>query len=171
VQAAASTINDLLNALNELRAEQDTLRTDYELRLAALGKRIEAVQTTLELFAEEEALAPHGAQVPLDLGTNGHAGEQHVRSPQPMSTTAWAQELQGLTQIEALVRIAERNGGVLNVADARRILIATGLTKGKTKNVASHLYHMLREAKQFEKGDVGAYRLVPAHADMDRGLT
>ena len=175
MQAAPSTLNDLLNALRELRAEEDALRSEYEARLAAIAKKVEAVQTTLELFSDESAQSSAGGAkandvdegtLQLDLGTNGTRVDALAKSARTLSTTAWAQELHGLTQMEALIRIAEKNGGLLRASEARRIFIAAGIAKGNTKNVGPHVYHMLSDAKQFQRVNPGRYRLVKPSSEQ-----
>src|SRR6266511_1822710 len=97
-----STVNDLLNLLSRLRAEETTLREQFEGRLASLHKRIEAVQMTLEEFTGETHAADveqptEQPSLPLQLWA-----EDEARTPRPPTTTAWAQKLHGLTQIAAL---------------------------------------------------------------------
>jgi hypothetical protein len=138
--ADSSTLDDLLALLNRLRREEEAIMDEVKDRLADVQKRIVAVETTIELL-------PRGS-------------EQYKTQPLASSTNGWAQKLRGLTQVQALVRMAQENDGIVSVRDARRVFMATGLARGKPKNVGPHLYHVLRNAEQFQRVAPGTFKLI-----------
>lgn len=129
-------LNELLTLLAKLRAERETLRKDWEKRLAEHDVKIAAVETTVRLY------------------TNGR-GIPEVESP-----TVTASDLRGLKYKEALHKIAERNNGLVSVMEAKRLLIAAGIATGTPKHVGPRLYNVLRDSEEFEKVGRGAFRLL-----------
>jgi hypothetical protein len=137
---STSAVNEVLALLAELRAQEEAIMKEVEDRLVYVRNRIAATETVLEMLT-------------------GNSGQDEARSL-PTTTNGWAQKLKGLTQVQALVRMAQENEGVVRVRDARRIFMATGLAKGKPKYVGPHLYHILKDAEQFERVAPGTFKLV-----------
>jgi hypothetical protein len=74
----------------------------------------------------------------------------------------WARRLHGMTQKQALVAIAEFEGGILDVKKARDIFIEAKVTDSKNPRTVYGVIHtILRGSPQFEKADVGTFRLKP----------
>lgn len=71
------------------------------------------------------------------------------------------QTLRMPTQAEALVQIAEANGGVLRSVEAKRLLVVSGLIRGNAKNSTGHIFNLLRDAERFEKLGVRFERVSP----------
>ncbi len=66
----------------------------------------------------------------------------------------------GLTQAQALERIAKENGGRFKMKDAKRILVAAGLIK-TAKNANNILHNVVqREEGKFRRIAPGEYELV-----------
>lgn len=161
--AIASADGHLREALNLLRAEEETRVTEFERAMAQLRRRIKAVEAALV------ASATDGDQVPLpDFGTLAPS-QRGVPAPSVSTPETWAAKLRGLSQPEALIQIAEERGGILRTVEAKPILIDAGLVKGKPENVYGHIFQLLKEADRFEKFGFrfekigpGTYRLLPA---------
>ena len=64
--------------------------------------------------------------------------------------------------------MAEVNSGLLRIAEAKRILIAAGLVKGRAQNVSGRLYHLLNRLEQFEKAEPGTHYLVTHPPQVER---
>jgi hypothetical protein len=124
-------VSELLNLAAKLRAK----RPQLEKRLAELDAKIKSIETTLELYADEKKI---GFQ------------RQHVS----------ANDIRGLTQIEALKKIAGANGGLVNASDAKRLFIAAHLSTGKPKNLGPHIYAILKSSPSFKWESPGTFRLV-----------
>ena len=125
-------VNELLNLAAKLRAK----RPQLEKRLAELDAKLKAVETTLQLYADEKKL--------------GSVQRQKI-SPD---------DLRGLTQLGALKKIAEMNGGLVNASEAKRFFLTAGLSKSKGKNLAPHIYNILKNSPDFEWESPGTFRLV-----------
>jgi hypothetical protein len=67
-------------------------------------------------------------------------------------------ELKGKSQLSAMILIAQRNDGILNMVEAKRKLIQAGVAKN-SKNTLSILYNVLGRSDRFEKVSPGVYRL------------
>jgi hypothetical protein len=155
MMGSSAAINELLGLLSRLRAEKDAIRRELESRLAQVDERIAAVQTTLELLPQAE---------------RGEGSPPSTDEPRKLaSANDWARELNGLTQLKALIKIAERSGGTVRVPEAKRIFIASGMAKGKQKNINPHIYHILSASEQFELIAPGTFKLTdpPSAGDSE----
>ena len=66
---------------------------------------------------------------------------------------------------DALVEIAEANGGVLSTGDARKRLVAHGMLSGTPKQKSKAIGNALHQSPRFEKAETfGSWRLRPADA-------
>ena len=75
--------------------------------------------------------------------------------------TVGMDELRGTSLKEALVVLAERNNGELNVYQARPLLVGAGLLRGEPRSISSRLHDALMSSKRFEQaGERGRWRLV-----------
>src|SRR5207245_1942326 len=108
MMAGSSALNELFLLMSEWRADESVLRQQFEGRLAELAPQMAAVQTT------------------IDLLTRGAKGSE-PEPPRPVPTNGWGKRLAGLTHMQALKVIAEENGGVVRVSEARRLLLTYGL--------------------------------------------
>ncbi len=163
---------DLRRAIDTLRGKEAALRAEYEGRLEELRRNIAMLEQALVVAEEALSDAPlvpqvshseaHPSSVPtrLTLWQADPAPPANVTPLPLLSPSGWRQKLRGLTQIEALERIARENGGILKTADAKPILMAAGLTRGKPRNIGSHIYHMLLNSENFERIGKGTFRLL-----------
>jgi hypothetical protein len=70
------------------------------------------------------------------------------------------ESLRGLTQIEALIKIARASGGKFRIADARGLLVSAGLIKSKKGNEANILFNAISRSDKFRRVGHGEYELV-----------
>ena len=127
-----ATEKDMLDIIAHLRAEQQEAKE----RLIAVEYDLAAAGRAIELLREYR-------------GSNFE--------PDVVSLPASA--LRDMTQIEALRAIASYSNGILVITEAKRLLIASGLAKGK--HVSQAIYaQMNRHADIFEWEAPGRYRLV-----------
>ena len=118
--------------MNESKRVLDALRRKQKQLQDSL-RHIEAVIKLYETEASEEESVP--TLVPL-------------------------QSLKGLTQIEALEKIAKASpDGRFRIADARALLIRAGLINSPKGNEANILYNAINRSEKFERVGHGEYRL------------
>lgn len=73
---------------------------------------------------------------------------------------SYLREFDGLTQIQALVKIARTNGrNKLNVQEAKNLMLKTGLISSP-KNASSILYSAIIRSERFRKIGKGEYELI-----------
>lgn len=159
----------IMELLQRLREEEGALEREYQDRLADLRRKIQAVETTLELLnpsETEEAPSIHREPVaPPSESTESSRAVPSFARPRPFAVrrttqNEWAQKLRGLTQEEALRRIALENGGIIRSQDGKRILIEAGLAKGKPKNLTGSVYRKLAESGRYRWVSAGTFRLI-----------
>ncbi len=78
-----------------------------------------------------------------------------TEQPSPLTN-----ELKGLTQMQAMIRIAGRNNGLVVMREARSELVRAGLIRSK-RNGNNIIYTLIRRSDRFEKVRPGVYRLLP----------
>ncbi len=101
-------------------------------RLIRVEKQLLSVSETLDLLLhKEEKGAPLGFEI---------------------------RQLHGLTQVQALVRIAKSNGGTLKLRDGKNLLISAGLVQD-TKKASQRIHGAVTRSGVFEKIARGEYRL------------
>ncbi len=175
-----TTSIDLVALFEELRAEE----AEYERRLATVHEDIQAVQRALEIahrrgggLTDAVAAPPLSPLVSPRLVANKpvRSGESATAStsnqPQPARVTELVRKVRGLTQIEALKRIAQHSDGIVRTIEAKPVFIKATLTKGNPKHVGSHLYHLLDDSPEFEKIAPGTFRWLPFQAADEKGAS
>ena len=68
--------------------------------------------------------------------------------------------LKGLTQIEALTKIAIASGGRFRIADARALLVKAGLINSPKGNANNILFNAIARSEKFERVGYGEYKLI-----------
>src|SRR5439155_17025870 len=116
----------------------EQLAKEFENRLAQTDAEIQAVSTTLRLLK------------------NGHEATGTLATK---SLLIPASVFVGKTQRAALAEIAKRNGGIVKVGEARRILIDAGVIRD-AKNTWGLLYTTMSRSPEFEKSGRGQFMLV-----------
>jgi hypothetical protein len=79
--------------------------------------------------------------------------------PRRVKGPNWQRELAGLQQGEAAVRIAQRIGGPVTVAQVAQILVEIGLTRATGKLAHGQANRVLATSRRFERVARGTYRL------------
>lgn len=156
----------LHEALRMLRDMYDARVAAFESEVASLRQKIQAVEIAL---SPSRSSNPPSSQehlpILLDRPSLSSSSEPKLD---------WSKVLKGLSQPEALKRIAEESQGQLRTAQAKRILIEANLVKGSHKNVNGHIFSLLRDVERFEKLGVrwakiepGVYRLLPIDSESE----
>ena len=132
----------------ELISLRDRLDRQYEQlqrQVDDVRKKLESVSMTLAML--DDGAAP-GASSSVDERSSS-GGVIDVSS------------LRGMTQIEALKKLAEHSGGEFRTIDAKRIFLQAGLIKSQ-KNANNILYSVIHRSGQFERTAPGVYRVASA---------
>src|SRR5262249_8042422 len=120
----------------------------YRAELVAIQQKISSIETLLGIEAET-------AKRPVTVSTarlpNGRFPARARPSTNPPAfVERLAREVKTMTQKGALVHIAQENNGTLHVAEAKNILLLSGLSNASPKNTTSHIYSLLGQMGQFE---------------------
>lgn len=126
-----------------LRDRLDARQTELQGELEDVTRKLESVSTTL-------ALLDGSTTMPLAHG---------VAVARPVTASIDVTSLRGLKQVEALVKIAQHNGGQIRTADAKRLFLQSGLIKNP-KNANNILFSVIQRSGKFERIEPGLYRLV-----------
>lgn len=137
-----ATYTDLVNLRDRLDDEQAKLNKQLE----DVRRKLESVSMTLALLDEGETAGPIVATTDDDLSP----------AVQPSIDVVG---LRGMTQLQALKKIAEHSGGTLRTALAKRLLIQAGLISNP-KNANNIIFSVIHRSEAFERTDPGVYRLV-----------
>ena len=133
--ANGSTFLDEISAMvaehkKELR-EVQAQAEEITARAAAIERSIRALQETARIFR-----AKHSINEPID-----------------------PKELKGMTQTNALIRIARKGNGLLRANEAKRILLQAEMISNP-KNAAAIVYTLIKRSDRFEWVKPGVYKLV-----------
>lgn len=128
----------ILQLIADQRAEKRKLEGSIQEQLEKVESRISALETTLDIYEESNRFPSKRSKFPV--------------SPEEVRANT-------RTQMEALRFIARHNEGKVNYAQARDILVEARMTKGKSRNVASHLYNLMAESDEWKKVSPGTFRL------------
>lgn len=129
------------DTIRNLKSKRDELMAQME----RLDKDIEHLNGAIALF-EKEALS-----------------QLTLVSP---STDFPIGKLRNLTQLQAVIAIADHNGGMVRAQDAKRLLIRAGVMR-ETKNSTNITHNVIIRSKLFERVGPGEYRLKPASRTDD----
>jgi hypothetical protein len=150
---------DLRTEESALEAEFEALRAQHESRITAKRLEIAGVEKTVELLASRTLGTRFSVHVPVPNGTAQIAVARQREPVLAANLAHWRAKLRNLTHLEALIRIAEENHGIVRSAEAKRIFIAAGVSEGKPKNIPSQIYRLLADSGEFEKVEPGVFRL------------
>lgn len=168
----------LVSADRQLRETLHILQSEYGARKAAFERDIAPLRQRIKGI--EMAMAPslpQGEDVLPAEGVPPLLREREVTQPTvvltPPSTRELVRQVRGLTHSEALIVIAQANGGMLLTAPAKAIMLEAGLVKGNPKNALGHIFQLLRESSRFEKHGYwfqkirpGEYRLLSTDTNV-----
>lgn len=158
------TVQSLEATLVQLRATKVDIDAEYQARIADLNRDIDAYERVIARETGADLPPSTTSSENLQLKPVPFTDTRFPRSSQPTfgaQSGGWARRLRGLTQPEALIRIAEGNDGVLRVVDAKRIFLEAKLAKGQIRNVNGHIHHILTRSDRFERIEPGVFRLLP----------
>jgi hypothetical protein len=142
---------DKQQAINYLTAlKRDMLARREQLRrpLAQLEMEIEHVTATLALALRE---------------TKPETGQEEL-TDFPLA------KLRGLSQRQAVIAIAQYNGGKLKAQVAKQILLRAGLMKN-TKNATNMTHNAFVQSGRFERIGKGEFRLKEVNLKLEVGDT
>ena len=78
-------------------------------------------------------------------------------------------KLRNMTQQQAVLAIAQHNGGIVRAQDAKRLMIRAGVMRD-TKNSTNITHNVILRSGQFERIAPGEYRLKMDVSTKDTGL-
>jgi hypothetical protein len=175
-----TTVADLEAVRAHLHAEATRIRSEYETRLPDIEGDLAAVDRLLSRMptlagaeptpdapaeaagGEPEVVAPSDAitepepAMVVDLAPAAPAALPATRGLRHLSRK---RPFDGLTQPLAVIKIAERNGGVVTVPLVARIFVEEGLTRAVGDRAMAHASHILGDFPHFERVRRGVYRL------------
>lgn len=125
---------DQLKALNERLLAKETRLSE---KLAEVRKQREAVMTTLALLGGEEK----------DI-------------EEPPAPLVQPRELRNLTQLDALIHIANRNNGRVKIREAKALLSRASLLNGNPKDWYNILFTIIKRSEKFAHVGPGEYELL-----------
>ena len=129
------TTDELSRLIDSLYRERDKTQN----RLEQVADEIRAVEQTIDIYRRK--------------------GNRLPQEPLPNVKTS---ELQGLSQLDALILIAERHGKRFKVTPVRRLMVDAGLFKNP-QNASGALHTLIQRSGRFEKINKGEYRLIATH--------
>jgi hypothetical protein len=134
-----------------------------------LASTIASVEQTLQTLGDAST------QQQIPLAPAGFRQEHRVSAPTATAigssaapaSNGWARRLQGLSQHEAVIQIAEDNDGIVRTGEAANILIKAGLSTAGYRNLYRYLLSFLSTSGKFKKVGKGTYQLVTSDAWTD----
>jgi hypothetical protein len=136
-----ATYMQLIAWRDQLDRRQGELHAEFE----DVSRKLESVSMALALLDGDPAPLSH--RVALAEG-----------GP-PASASIDVSSLRGMTQVEALTKIAEHNGGQIQTLVVKKMLLQAGLIKNP-KNANNILFSVIQRSGKFERVDHGVYRLI-----------
>jgi hypothetical protein len=127
-------------------------RDQLDQRQGRLHAELEDVSRKLESVSMALALLDGG---PAPLSHRVALTEGGQSAPSSIDVAS----LRGMTQVEALTKIAEHNGGQIQTLVVKKMLLQAGLIKNP-KNANNILFSVIQRSGKFERVDHGVYRLI-----------
>jgi hypothetical protein len=128
--------------------------------LVRLRDRLDADQAKLHKQLEEVRVKLDSVSMTLSLLDGEEIDSETVSAPsyQGGEVQIDTASLSGMTQLAALKKIAEHNGGVLLTSQAKRLMNQAHLIKNP-KNANNIIFSVIHRSEAFERVGPGAYRL------------
>jgi hypothetical protein len=166
-----TTVADLEAVRAHLHAEAARIRSEYETRLPDIEGDLAALD---RIMSRMPALAgvDRVSDVPSEAAEEAGpaAPSPATRAPRHPRQVNWKRELAGLSQREAIIRIAEIGDGTLQLIDVGHIFLDAGLAKTKPKDMKGQIHRLIKESGRFEAIAAGTYRLraqaEPAYTEL-----
>ncbi len=135
--------DETYTSLLRLRDRLDSEQAKLHKQLEDVRIKLDSVSMTLSLLDGDEV-------------SDGTASEVVFRGGGTQIDTA---SLGGMTQLAALKKIAEHNGGVLQTSTAKRLMNQAHLIKNP-KNANNIIFSVIHRSELFERVAPGVYRLL-----------
>ena len=129
-----------------MRDQLDKRQSELQAELADVSRKLESVSTTLALL--------DGVPMPI-----AHRVSIADTVAVPTVSSIDVSSLRGMRQVDALVKIAQHNGGQFQTTVAKKLLLQAGLIKNP-KNANNILFSVIQRSGKFERVEPGVYRLV-----------
>jgi hypothetical protein len=128
-----------------------TISTELDRLKKTLAQRVERLRK--ELQEAEDNFNSVAKTINL-------LGEEPASSFSGIWDETYLRSFEGLTQIQALIKLATENGkNRFKIADAKKLLLAAGLIKSK-KNASNILHNTIQRSERFKRVAVGEYELI-----------
>jgi hypothetical protein len=147
-----STNDATYTGLIALRDKLDQKHAELKRELDIVTRQLESVSTTLELLDEANSEQPN-------LSAELEGGSKVLDFERDRTIGIDVAGLHGLTQIDALKKIAQHSGGTLYLTVAKQILLKAGLISNP-KNANNIVFSVVQRSGAFERLDRGLYRLI-----------
>jgi hypothetical protein len=145
-----------VNTFPELEALKGRLEQQAQELHTQLDKvmgQLESVATTLELLKgqqPQQQTLPVWAPSPKPQDAAPHSAIRAIS----------ASDLSGLTQLEAIIKIAKANNNRVRLITARDLLLAAGTTTSE-KNAMNIVFNVIKRSDRFIRVAAGIYELLP----------
>jgi hypothetical protein len=151
---------DFMSTMNQLVAHLESHREKQERRVAEARRALDATQQGLDKIERRIRTVEAVRDLYLDLRGELTEMTADVREQIPAQSPATDRPFAGMTVRDALVRVAQDNGGILDSGAACRRLVAAGMFRDM-RHAGSNVYPVLsRGMDLFERIGKGRYRLV-----------
>lgn len=137
-----ATYTELLGIRDRLESRQAEIKRELE----TVTKKLDSVSTTLAMLNESEELFNESSEAEFSLHEAADRSGIDVGS------------LRGMTQVQALRKIAEHGGGQFETTTAKRLLLQAGLISNP-KNANNILFAVIQRNDEFERVSRGVYRI------------
>jgi hypothetical protein len=151
----------LLNLRSRLEAKQQDLSTQLQM----VTKQLDSVSVTLDLIGN--ALAD-----PLEAAEKDQVSLTEVVPTLSIhnSTVLDISSLQGMTQLQALKKIALHFGGQFYTTAAKSLMLQGGLIK-TAKNANNIIFNVIQRSGAFDRVSPGVYRLKTKPTRPERSIS
>ena len=129
--------------LISLRDRLDRQHEQLQRQVDDVRKKLESVSMTLAMLDDGDPTSAVSASIGARPSANGVIDVSSLR---------------GMTQIEALKKLAEHSGGEFRTIDAKRIFLQAGIIKSP-KNANNILFSVIQRSGLFDRTAPGVYRV------------
>lgn len=155
---------EILASLLAKDAELESVENKLRPQLAAIKDEREKTAYLISLLKEEESTEI--TEVPIFSGerVNGHVKlKGDAVDEEVVCGNATLSDLMGCpSQRRAMYVIAEKNGGIVELNDAAKLVIAAGMSKSNWRTVSASLHNYLSHNDDFQWTSPSRFRLKSA---------
>ncbi len=127
--------NQFADRILIMLAEERIKRQPIAAQLEECDANIKALELTLRIYSGDKVMYEDGSYRSL------------------------VQAVQGKSQLEALVIVAQHNGGRVRPSDVKRLMIEAGCIKGNPRHAVPHIHTLLSSSNRFEWVAPGTFEL------------